>query len=231
MSKLTKNQKLVAGKIEAGKAYTLTEAASLVKEITTTKFDASLDIDVRLGVDPRKANQMVRGVVSLPHGTGKTVRVLCLCTPDAEAAAKEAGADYVGLDEYIEKIKGGWTDIDVIITMPAIMGKIGALGRVLGPRGLMPNPKSGTVTMDVAKAIREVKQGKIDFKVDKAGIVHTSIGKVSFTPEQIVGNAKEFIATIIKLKPAAAKGTYIKSIYLSSTMSKGVKVDPKSVDE
>ena len=231
MSKLTKNQKLVAGKIEAGKAYTLKEAASLVKEITTTKFDASLDIDVRLGVDPRKANQMVRGVVSLPHGTGKTVRVLCLCTPDAEATAKEAGADYVGLDEYIEKIKGGWTDIDVIITMPAIMGKIGALGRVLGPRGLMPNPKSGTVTMDVAKAIREVKQGKIDFKVDKAGIVHTSIGKVSFTPEQIIGNAKEFIATIIKLKPAAAKGTYIKSIYLSSTMSKGVKVDPKSVDE
>ena len=231
MSKLTKNQKLVAGKIEAGKAYTLKEAASLVKEITTTKFDASLDIDVRLGVDPRKANQMVRGVVSLPHGTGKTVRVLCLCTPDAEAAAKEAGADYVGLDEYIEKIKGGWTDIDVIITMPAIMGKIGAMGRVLGPRGLMPNPKSGTVTMDVAKAIREVKQGKIDFKVDKAGIVHTSIGKVSFTPEQIIGNAKEFIATIIKLKPAAAKGTYIKSIYLSSTMSKGVKVDPKSVDE
>ena len=231
MSKLTKNQKLVAGKIEAGKAYTLKEAASLVKEITTTKFDASLDIDVRLGVDPRKANQMVRGVVSLPHGTGKTVRVLCLCTPDAEVAAKEAGADYVGLDEYIEKIKGGWTDIDVIITMPAIMGKIGALGRVLGPRGLMPNPKSGTVTMDVAKAIREVKQGKIDFKVDKAGIVHTSIGKVSFTPEQIIGNAKEFIATIIKLKPAAAKGTYIKSIYLSSTMSKGVKVDPKSVDE
>ena len=231
MSKLTKNQKLVAGKIEAGKAYTLKEAASLVKEITTTKFDASLDIDVRLGVDPRKANQMVRGVVSLPHGTGKTVRVLCLCTPDAEADAKEAGAAYVGLDEYIEKIKGGWTDIDVIITMPSIMGKIGALGRVLGPRGLMPNPKSGTVTMDVAKAIREVKQGKIDFKVDKAGIVHTSIGKVSFTPEQIIGNAKEFIATIIKLKPAAAKGTYIKSIYLSSTMSKGVKVDPKSVDE
>ena len=231
MSKLTKNQKSVAGKIEAGKAYTLKEASSLVKEITTTKFDASLDIDGRLGVDPRKANQMVRGVVSLPNGTGKTVRVLCLCTPDAEAAAKEAGADYVGLDEYIEKIKGGWTDIDVIITMPAIMGKIGALGRVLGPRGLMPNPKSGTVTMDVAKAIREVKQGKIDFKVDKTGIVHTSIGKVSFTPEQIFGNAKEFIATINKLKPAAAKGTYIKSIYLSSTMSKGIKIDPKSVDE
>lgn len=229
MSKLTKNQKSVADKIEAGKAYTLKEAAGLVKEITTTKFDASLDIDVRLGVDPRKANQMVRGVVSLPNGTGKTVRVLCLCTPDAEAAAKEAGADYVGLDEYIEKIKGGWTDIDVIITMPAIMGKIGALGRVLGPRGLMPNPKSGTVTMDVAKAIKEIKQGKIDFKVDKAGIIHTSIGKVSFTVEQIIQNAREFIATVIKLKPTAAKGTYIKSIYLSSTMSKGIKIDPKSV--
>lgn len=230
MSKLTKNQKLVADKVEAGKAYTLKEAASLVKEITTTKFDASIDIDVRLGVDPRKANQMVRGVVSLPNGTGKTVRVLCLCTPDAEAAAKEAGADYVGLDEYIEKIKGGWTDIDVIITMPAIMGKIGALGRVLGPRGLMPNPKSGTVTMDVAKAIREVKQGKIDFKVDKAGIIHTSIGKVSMTADQIYGNAKEFLNTVIRLKPAAAKGTYIKSIFLSSTMSKGIKVDPKSLD-
>ena len=231
MSKLTKNQKLVADKIEAGKAYTLKEASSLVKEITTTKFDASVDIDVRLGVDPRKANQMVRGVVSLPNGTGKVTRVLCLCTPDAEAAAKEAGADYVGLDEYIEKIKGGWTDIDVIITMPAIMGKIGALGRVLGPRGLMPNPKSGTVTMDVAKAVREVKQGKIDFKVDKTGIVHASIGKVSFTPEQIAQNAKEFMATIIKLKPAAAKGTYVKSIYLSSTMSRGIKVDPKATEE
>ena len=231
MSKLTKNQKAVADKIEIGKAYTLREASQLVKEITTTKFDASLDIDVRLGVDPRKANQMVRGVVTLPNGTGKVVRVLALCTPDQETAAKEAGADYVGLDEYVEKIKGGWTDVDVIITMPAIMGKIGALGRVLGPRGLMPNPKSGTVTMDVAKAIREVKQGKIDFKVDKTGIVHTSIGKVSFTPEQILGNAKEFISTIIKLKPAAAKGTYIKSIYLSSTMSKGIKIDPKSVDE
>jgi large subunit ribosomal protein L1 len=231
MSKLTKNQKLVADKIEAGKAYTLKEASSLVKEITTTKFDASVDIDVRLGVDPRKANQMVRGVVSLPNGTGKVTRVLCLCTPDAEAAAKEAGADYVGLDEYIEKIKGGWTDIDVIITMPAIMGKIGALGRVLGPRGLMPNPKSGTVTMDVAKAVREVKQGKIDFKVDKTGIVHASIGKVSFTAEQIAQNAKEFMATIIKLKPAAAKGTYVKSIYLSSTMSRGIKVDPKATEE
>ena len=231
MGKLTKNQKLAAGKIEAGKAYSLKEASELVKEITFTKFDASLDIDVRLGVDPRKANQMVRGVVSLPHGTGKQVRVLVLCTPDAEAAAKEAGADYVGLDEYIEKIKGGWTDIDVIITMPSIMGKIGALGRVLGPRGLMPNPKSGTVTMDVAKAVKEVKQGKIDFKVDKSGIVHTSIGKVSFTVDQIRENAKEFIATIIKLKPTTAKGTYIKSIYLSSTMSKGIKIDPKSVEE
>ena len=231
MGKLTKNQKLAAEKIEEGKAYSLNEASELVKEITFTKFDASLDIDVRLGVDPRKANQMVRGVVSLPHGTGKQVRVLVLCTPDAEAAAKEAGADYVGLDEYIEKIKGGWTDIDVIITMPSIMGKIGALGRVLGPRGLMPNPKSGTVTMDVAKAVKEVKQGKIDFKVDKSGIVHTSIGKVSFSAEQIRENAKEFIATIIKLKPTTAKGTYIKSIYLSSTMSKGIKIDPKSVDE
>ena len=231
MSKLTKNQKLVADKIEAGKAYTLKEASALVKEITKTKFDASVDIDVRLGVDPRKANQMVRGVVSLPNGTGKVTRVLCLCTPDAEAAAKEAGADYVGLDEYIEKIKGGWTDIDVIITMPAIMGKIGALGRVLGPRGLMPNPKSGTVTMDVAKAIREVKQGKIDFKVDKTGIVHAAIGKVSFDAQKIAENAKEFIQTIIKLKPATAKGTYIKSIFVSSTMSPGIKVDTKSIDE
>ena len=231
MSKLTKNQKLALGKIEAGKAYSLKEASALVKEITTTKFDASVDIDVRLGVDPRKANQMVRGVVSLPHGTGKQVRVLALCTPDKEAEATAAGADFVGLDEYINKIKGGWTDVDVIITMPSIMGKIGALGRVLGPRGLMPNPKSGTVTMDVAKAVKEVKQGKIDFKVDKSGIVHTSIGKVSFTADQIRDNAKEFIATIIKLKPSSAKGTYIKSIYLSSTMSKGVKIDPKTVEE
>ena len=230
MSKLTKNQKLVADKVEAGKAYSMKEAAALVKEITTTKFDASVDIDVRLGVDPRKANQMVRGVVTLPHGTGKVTRVLCLCTPDAEAAAKEAGADYVGLDEYIEKIKGGWTDIDVIITMPSCMGKLGPLGRVLGPHGLMPNPKSGTVTMDVAKAVKDVKQGKIDFKVDKAGIVHTSIGKVSFTEDQIFDNAKEFIQTIIKLKPAAAKGTYLKSVFISSTMSKGIKVDPKSVE-
>ncbi|HAR37775.1 MAG: 50S ribosomal protein L1 [Bacteroidetes bacterium GWD2_45_23] len=231
MSKLTKNQKLALSKIEVGKSYTLKEASTLVKDITTSKFDASVDIDVRLGVDPRKANQMVRGVVSLPHGTGKQVRVLVLCSPEAEADAKEAGADYVGLDEYIDKIKGGWTDVDVIITQPQIMGKIGALGRILGPRGLMPNPKSGTVTPDVAKAVREVKQGKIDFKVDKTGIIHTSIGKVSFTPEQIRDNAKEFIQTLIKLKPTAAKGTYIRSIFLSSTMSPGIKVDPKSAEE
>ena len=230
MSKLTKNQKLVADKIEAGKAYTLEEAVNLLKEITFTKFDASVDIDMRLGVNPRKADQMVRGVVSLPNGTGKQVRVLCLCTADQEAAATEAGADYVGLEEYIEKIKGGWTDVDVIITMPSCMGKIGALGRILGPRGLMPNPKSGTVTMDVAKAVKEVKQGKIEFKVDKTGIVHASIGKISFEPVKIKENAQEFINTIIKLKPATAKGTYIKSIYLSTTMSKGVKIDPKSID-
>ena len=230
MSKLTKNQRAVADKIEVGKAYTLKEASELVKEITTTKFDASLDIDVRLGVDPRKANQMVRGVVTLPNGTGKVVRVLALCTSDQEAAAKEAGADYVGLDEYIEKIKGGWTDIDVIITMPSVMGKIGALGRILGPRGLMPNPKTGTVTMDIAKAVTEVKAGKIDFKVDKFGIIHTSIGKVSFTPEQIEENAKEVMGMIIKLKPSAAKGTYVRSIYLSTTMSPGVQIDPKSVE-
>ncbi len=231
MSKLTKNQKLAAEKIEAGKAYTLKEAAQLVKEITTTKFDASVDVDVRLGVDPRKANQMVRGVVSLPNGTGKQVRVLALCTSDKEAEAKAAGADYVGLDEYIEKIKGGWTDVDVIITMPQIMGKIGALGRILGPRGLMPNPKSGTVTMEIVAAVKEVKQGKIDFKVDKTGIVHTSVGKVSFTPEQIEGNVREFYNTIIKLKPTTAKGTYVKSVYLSSTMSQGIKLDVKSLDE
>ena len=231
MGKLTKNQKLALSKIEAGKTYTLQEAAEKVKEITFTKFDASLDIDVRLGVDPRKANQMVRGVVSLPHGTGKQVRVLVLCKADAEAAAKEAGADYVGLDEYIDKIKGGWTDVDVIITQPSVMGKLGPLGRILGPRGLMPNPKSGTVTMDVAKAVKEVKQGKIDFKVDKTGIVHASIGKVSFTPDQMRDNAREFVNTLIKLKPSTAKGTYIKSIYLSSTMSPGIKVEPKSVAE
>ena len=230
MSKLTKNQKLAQSKIEAGKTYTLAEACQLVKDITFTKFDSSFDIDVRLGVDPRKANQMVRGVVTLPNGTGKQVRVLVLCSPEAEAAAKAAGADYVGLDEYIEKIKGGWTDVDVIITQPAIMGKIGALGRVLGPRGLMPNPKSGTVTVDVAKAVEEVNKGKIDFKVDKNGIVHSSIGKVSFTPEQMEQNAREFVNTLIKLKPATAKGTYIKSIYLSSTMSPGIKIDPKTVE-
>ena len=230
MSKLTKNQKIAKEKIEAGKSYTLSEAAALVKEVTFTKFDASADIDVRLGVDPRKADQNIRGVVSLPHGTGKTVRVLVLCTADKEAEAKEAGADYVGLDEYIEKIKGGWTDVDVIITQPQNMGKLGPLGRVLGPRGLMPNPKSGTVTQDVAKAVKEVKQVKIDFKVDKKGIVHTSIGKISFTADQIKDNAQAFINTLIKLKPSTAKGTYIKSVYLSSTMSPGIKVDTKSVD-
>jgi large subunit ribosomal protein L1 len=231
MSKLTKNQRLALEKIEAGKTYSLKEAAGLVKEITNSKFDASVDIDVRLGVDPRKANQMVRGVVSLPNGTGKQVKVLALCTPDQEAAAKEAGADFVGLDEYIEKIKGGWTDVDVIITMPAIMGKLGALGRILGPRGLMPNPKSGTVTNEVGKAVKEVKQGKIDFKVDKYGIVHTSVGKVSFTTEQLTQNAKEFVSTLMKLRPTAAKGTYVKSIYLSSTMSSGIKIEPKSIEE
>ena len=231
MGKLTKNQKLALSKIEAGKTYTLQEAAEKVKEITFTKFDASLDIDVRLGVDPRKANQMVRGVVSLPHGTGKQVRVLVLCNADAEAAAKEAGADYVGLDEYIDKIKGGWTDVDVIITQPSVMGKLGPLGRILGPRGLMPNPKSGTVTKDVAKAVKEVNEGKINFKEDKNGIVHASIGKVSFTPDQMRDNAREFVNTLIKLKPSTAKGTYIKSIYLSSTMSPGIKVEPKSVAE
>jgi large subunit ribosomal protein L1 len=229
MSKLTKNQKIAYAKVE-DKAYKLSEAAALLKEITFTKFDASVDIDVRLGVDPRKANQMVRGVVTLPHGTGKTVRVLVLCTPDKEAEAQAAGADYVGLDEYIEKIKGGWTDVDVIITTPNVMGKVGALGRILGPRGLMPNPKTGTVTMDVAKAVQEVKAGKIDFKVDKYGIIHTAIGKVSFTPEQIVDNAKEVMSTIIKLKPSAAKGTYVKSIFISTTMSPGIEVDTKSVD-
>ena len=229
MSKLTKNKKLALEKIEDGRAYTIEEAAQLVKEITFTKFDASVDIDVRLGVDPRKANQMVRGVVTLPHGTGKDIRVLVLCTPDKVEEAKAAGADYVGLDEYIEKLKSGWTDIDIIITMPAIMGKIGALGRILGPRGLMPNPKSGTVTMEIGKAVKEVKQGKIDFKVDKFGIVHTSIGKVNFEAEKIMDNAREFMATIQKLKPSSAKGTYVKSVFLSSTMSPGIKLDPKSL--
>ena len=219
MAKVTKNKKAALEKLEAGKIYELREAAGMIKDITFTKFDASVDIDVRLGVDPRKANQMVRGVVTLPHGTGKEVRVLALVTPDKEAEATEAGADFVGLDDYIDKIKGGWTDVDVIITMPPVMGKVGALGRILGPRGLMPNPKSGTVTMEVGKAIKEVKMGKIDFKVDKFGIVHTSVGKVSFDPTKIVENAREFVHTIQKLKPSAAKGTYIKSIYLSSTMS------------
>jgi large subunit ribosomal protein L1 len=231
MAKLTKNRKKVSDKIEAGKLYSLFEAAKLVKEVTTTKFDASVDVDVRLGVDPRKANQMVRGVVSLPHGTGKEVRVLVLCTPEKEEEARAAGADHVGLDDYIEKIKGGWTDIDVIITMPPVMAKVGALGRVLGPRGLMPNPKSGTVTMDVAAAVKEVKQGKIDFKVDKFGIIHAGIGKVSFDQEKIVENAKIMIDTIMKLKPTAAKGTYVKSISISSTMSAGIPVDIKSIDE
>ena len=230
MSKLTKNQKIAYAKIEPNKAYKLGEAAALLKEITFTKFDASVDIDVRLGVDPRKANQMVRGVVTLPHGPGKVVRVLVLCTPEKEAEAQAAGADYVGLDEYVDKIKSGWTDVDVIICTPNVMGKVGALGRILGPRGLMPNPKTGTVTMEVGKAVQDVKAGKIDFKVDKYGIVHTSIGKVSFTAEQIEENAKEVMSTIIKLKPSAAKGTYVQSIYLSTTMSPGVQVDPKSVE-
>jgi large subunit ribosomal protein L1 len=229
MGRITKNKKAALGKFEKSKIYTIDEAAALVKEITYTKFDASVDIDIRLGVDPRKANQMVRGVASLPHGTGKEVRVLAMVTSDKEQEAKDAGADFVGLEEYIEKIKGGWTDVDVIITMPPVMGKIGALGRILGPRGLMPNPKSGTVTMDIGKAIQEVKQGKIDFKVDKFGIVHTSVGKVSFSPDKLIDNTREFVNTIIKLKPVAAKGTYIKSIYLSSTMSPGIQVEPKSV--
>ncbi len=229
MGKLTKNSKLASAKVETGKLYSIDEAAKLVKEITSTKFDASVDMDVRLGVDPRKANQMVRGVVTLPHGTGKNVRVLVLCTPDKEEEAKAAGADFVGLDDYVTKIKGGWTDVDVIITMPTVMAKVGALGRVLGPRGLMPNPKSGTVTMDIAKAVNEVKAGKIDFKVDKYGIIHSSVAKVSFDAEKIVDNAKEFVGIINKLKPSAAKGTYIKSVYLSSTMSLGIQIDIKSI--
>ena len=221
MSKLTKNQKIAYAKVEAGKAYKLPEAAALLKEITFTKFDASVDIDVRLGVDPRKANQMVRGVVTLPHGTGKTVRVLVLCTPEKEAEAKAAGADYVGLDEFVDKIKGGWTDVDVIICTPNVMGKVGALGRILGPRGLMPNPKTGTVTMEVGKAVGEV---------DKFGIIHTTVGKISFSADQIVENAKEVLNMILKLKPAAAKGSYVKSVYLSTTMSPGVQIDSKSVE-
>ena len=231
MSRISKNRKIALSKVDSTKEYSLKEASQLVKEITTTKFDASVDMDVRLGVDPRKSTQMVRGTVTLPHGTGKTVRVLVLCSADKEQEAKDAGADYVGLDEYIEKIKGGWTEIDAIITMPAIMGKIGALGRVLGPRGLMPNPKSGTVTNNIGDAVRQAKAGKIDFRVDKAGIVHTSIGKVSFTPEQIADNAREFLRTLERLKPTSAKGTYMKSVYLSSTMSPGIKIDTRALTE
>ena len=229
MAKLTKNQKVAVAKVEKDKLYAIEEASALVKDTTTTKFDASVDIAVRLGVDPRKANQMVRGVVSLPNGTGKDVRVLALVTPDKEAEAKEAGADFVGLDEYLDKIKGGWADVDVIITMPSVMGKLGPLGRVLGPRGLMPNPKSGTVTMESGKAVKEVKAGKIDFKVDRYGIVHASVGKASFTPQQIAENALELLRTLNKMKPAAAKGVYMKSITLSSTMGPGIAVDPKTV--
>ena len=229
MAKLTKKQKEAVAKLEANKVYNLTDAVNKVKELASENFDASVDIAMRLGVDPRKANQMVRGVVTLPHGTGKDVKVLALVTPDKEEAAKEAGADYVGLDEYLNKIKGGWTDVDVIITMPSVMGKLGPLGRILGPRGLMPNPKTGTVTMDVAKAVKDVKAGKIDFKVDKTGIVHAAIGKVSFDADKLEDNARELIQTIIKLKPTAAKGTYIKSTFMSSTMSPSIEVDTKSI--
>ena len=227
MSKLTKNRKSVMEKIDSSKLYTVDEACSLLKDITTTKFDASIDLAVRLGVDPKKADEMVRGVVSLPHGTGKDMKVLALVTPDKEEEAKKAGADYVGLNEYLEKIKKGWTDVDVIITMPSVMGKLGPLGRVLGPRGLMPNPKTGTVTMEIGKAVSDVKSGKIDFKVDKAGIILASIGKICFTPDNIAGNANELIQTIIKLKPSKSKGTYLKSIYISSTMSPSLAIDPK----
>ena len=229
MGRISKKRKEALAKIDSAKAYSLTDACNLVKEVTSTKFDASVDLCVRLGVDPRKANQMVRGTVALPHGTGKDLKVLVLCTPDKEEEAKAAGADYVGLDEYIDKIKGGWTDIDVIITMPAVMGKVGALGRILGPRGLMPNPKTGTVTMDVAKAVTEVKAGKIDFRVDKYGIIHSAVGKVSFDGEKIKDNAHELIQTLVKMKPSSAKGTYIKSIYISSTMSPSIQIDTKSV--
>jgi large subunit ribosomal protein L1 len=229
MATITKKRKEALAKVDKNTLYSLTDAAKLTKEITFTKFDASVDLDVRLGVDPRKANQMVRGIVTLPHGTGKTVRVLVLCTPDKEEEAKAAGADYVGLDDYIQQIKSGWTDVDVIITMPTVMPKIGALGRVLGPRGLMPNPKAGTVTMDIGKAVDEVKAGKIDFKVDKYGIIHAAVGKVSFEERKIVENARELLQTIVKLKPAASKGTYIKSVFMSSTMSPGIHVDPKSI--
>ena len=229
MAKVTKQKKEALAKFDKSKSYSLIEAVNIVKQITYTKFDASVDLNIRLGVDPRKANQMVRGSVTLPHGTGKVVRVLVLCNPDKAQEALDAGADYVGLDEYIQKIKDGWTDIDVIITTPNIMPKVGALGRILGPRGLMPNPKTGTVTMEVGKAVQEVKAGKIDFKVDKYGIINAAVAKVSFTPEKIFDNAKELITTVIKLKPAAAKGTYMKSVYISSTMSPGVQIDIKSV--
>lgn len=228
MATLTKKRKAVLAKFDGNKAYSIAEASKVVKEITTTKFDASVDLAIRLGVDPRKANQMVRGTVTLPHGTGKTMRVLAIVTPDKEAEAKAAGADYVGLDEYIEKIKGGWTDVDVIITMPSVMGKVGALGRVLGPRGLMPNPKTGTVTMDIGKAVSDSKGGKIDFKVDKAGIIHAAVGKVSFDAQKLEENANELINTVVKLKPSSAKGTYVKSVTLSSTMSPGITIDTKS---
>jgi large subunit ribosomal protein L1 len=229
MTKLTKKQKEAESKFDKSKAYGLLEAVDAIKAMTYTKFDASVDLDIRLGVDPRKANQMVRGTVTLPHGTGKKIRVLVLCTPDKEDEAKTAGADYIGLDDYIDKIKQGWTDIDVVITMPPVMPKIGPLGKILGPRGLMPNPKTGTVTMEIGKAIREVKAGKIDFKVDKFGIIHASVGKVSFNRDQLVDNARELLQTIMKLKPSAAKGTYMRSVYISSTMSPGVQVEPKSV--
>lgn len=229
MAKLTKKQKDAASKIEKNRLYSLKDASALIKEIASAKFDESVDIAVKLGVDPRKANQMVRGVVALPHGTGKNMRVLALVTPDKEAEAKAAGADHVGLDDYLQKIKDGWTDVDVIVTMPAVMGKLGPLGRVLGPRGLMPNPKTGTVTMEIGKAVTEIKAGKIDFKVDKTGIVHAGIGKVSFDAQKITENAHEIIQTLIKLKPTAAKGTYIKSIHLSSTMSPAIALDPKAV--
>lgn len=229
MGKLTKNQKLVVGKVDSTKEYSLDDASSLVKEVTFTKFDASIDLDIRLGVDPKKADQMVRGIVTLPHGTGKDLKVLVLCTPDKEQDAKDAGADYVGLDEYITKIEGGWTDIDVIITMPTVMAKVGRLGKVLGPRGLMPNPKSGTVTLDVGKAVTEVKAGKIDFKVDKFGIIHVSVGRASFSPEKIKDNVKEMLQTVSKLKPASAKGTYFKSIYISSTMSPSITIDKSTI--
>lgn len=229
MAKLTQKTKDALAKYDKNKTYSISEAIDIVKDITYTKFDASVDLDIRLGVDPRKANQMVRGTVALPHGTGKSIRVLVLCTPEKEDEAKAAGADYVGLDEYVNKIKGGWTDVDVVITMPSVMPKVGALGRILGPRGLMPNPKSGTVTTDIGKAVGEVKAGKIDFKVDKTGIIHASVAKVSFTTEKILDNAKELIQTVVRLKPPAAKGTYIKSIYMSSTMSPGVQIEPKSV--